>query len=487
MVDNTILLILYLISLLALGFFGIHKYFLLLTFRKYKEQNPPQPPAPEEWPQVTVQLPVYNERYVIKRLLKASVNLDYPLDKLHIQVLDDSTDGSHNLTARLVEMLRRKGFRIDHVRRPGRHGFKAGALAYGLERSDSEYIAIFDADFVPAPDFLQKTIPYIIQTGIGMVQTRWGHINRNYSLLTRLQAIFLDAHFIIEHLARNRSGRFFNFNGTAGVWRRQAIIDAGGWQHDTLTEDMDLSYRAQLAGWKFLYLPDVVSPAELPAEMNAYKSQQHRWAKGAIQTALKLAPQIWRSDFPFHVRLEAIIHLSSNFAYLLMTIPAILLVPIVKIQADMQGVPWKMVLIYFLVFFSATLSVLIYYSVAIKESTGKLWPHIFYLPLLMALGIGLSLNNGRAALEALVGHQSEFKRTPKFRLEGRSGTWRRKLYKPGRSYQHFFELLVASYFTYGSLYFISHDVYYSMPFFLLFQIGFYYTGLSSMLNRVISK
>lgn len=484
---DTVLFVLYLIALLALGLFGLHKYFLLYTFRKYKNRNPAPPPEPEEWPQVTVQLPIYNERYVVKRLLKAAVNIDYPIDKLHIQVLDDSGDATRELTARLVQQLQSKGFRVGHVLRPDRLGFKAGALAYGVQETDSEYFAIFDADFVPGRDFLKKTIPHLVQPGVGMVQTRWGHLNRNYSLLTRLQSIFLDAHFIIEHLARNRSGRFFNFNGTAGVWRRQAILDAGGWQHDTLTEDMDLSYRAQLAGWRFVYLADVVSPAELPAEMNAYKNQQHRWAKGAIQSALKLTPRIWRSDFPLFIRLEAIIHLSSNFSYLLMAIPALLLIPIVKIQADMQNVPWKLVSIYLLVFFAATLSVLIYYSVAIRESLGKLWPHILYLPLLMSLGIGLSLNNGRAALEALLGFKSEFKRTPKFRLEGRKGTWRHKLYRPGRNYQFFLEVLIAAYFTYGSIYFISHDIYYAMPFFLLFQAGFYYTGLSSMLNRIMVR
>lgn len=479
-VTDVLMFGLYIFSLVVLGLFGIHKYYLLYTFRKYKRQPLAAAPEVTEWPEVVVQLPIYNERYVVRRLLKAAVSLVYPIDKLHIQLLDDSTDNTHKLAARLVALLRKRGFRIDHVRRPSRHGFKAGALAYGLQKSRGEYIAVFDADFVPEPDFLKKTIPYLLQPGIGMVQARWGHINRDYSLLTRLQAIFLDAHFVIEHLARHRSGRFFNFNGTAGVWRRQAIIDAGGWQHDTLTEDLDLSYRAQLAGWQFIYLPDVVAPAELPAEMNGYKNQQHRWAKGSVQTALKLVGQIWRSRFPLPIRLEAIIHLSNNFAYLMMAIPALLLVPIVKIQMGMHDVPWKLVFLYFSVFFAATLSVLIYYSVTIKEVLGKLWPHILYLPLLMALGIGLSLNNGRAALEALLGHQSEFKRTPKFRLEGRNGTWKKKLYKPGRSLQPLFELMIASYFTYGWFYFVSHEIYYSMPFFLLFMIGFYYIGLSSM-------
>lgn len=481
--NDILLLWLYLISLFALGIFGIHKFFLLHTFRKYKKQPLTEPPTPENWPLVTVQLPVFNERYVMKRLLKSVARLDYPADKLHIQVLDDSTDDTVKITARFVKFLKKRGLNIDHVRRPNRVGFKAGALAYGVSQTPAEFLAIFDADFVPNPDFLKKTIPHIIQPGIGMVQTRWGHINRNYSLLTKLQAIFLDAHFIIEHLARNRSGRFFNFNGTAGVWRKQAIIDAGGWQHDTLTEDLDLSYRAQLAGWRFIYLPDVVSPAELPAEMNGYKNQQHRWAKGAVQTALKLVPRIWKSDFPLHVRLEGIVHLSNNFAYLLMAIPAVLLVPIVKIQMNMGDVPWKLVFVYFTVFFTATFSVLNYYSVAIRESLGRKWPEILYLPLMMALGIGLSLNNGRAALEALIGHQSEFKRTPKYKLEGKKDSWRKKLYKPGRSYQHVLEILIASYFGYGMFYFVSHEIYYSMPFFLLFLVGFSYIGLSSLAGQ----
>lgn len=480
---DTILFIFYLISLVALSLFGFHKYFLLHMYRNLKKIPLPPAPKPEEWPKVTVQLPIYNERYVVKRLLKAVANLDYPPEKLHIQVLDDSTDNTAKLTGRLVKKLRERGLKIDHVRRQNRIGYKAGALAYGTERTDAEYLAIFDADFVPQPDFLKKTIPHLMRPGIGMVQTRWGHINRNYSLLTRLQAIFLDAHFLIEHLARSRSGRFFNFNGTAGVWRKQAIIDAGGWQHDTLTEDLDLSYRAQLAGWKFTYLSDVVSPAELPAEMNGYKNQQHRWAKGAVQTALKLIPHIWKSDFPLPVRLEAIIHLSNNFAYLLMAIPAILLVPIVKYHIDMGEVPWKLVIVYFLVFLAATLSVLIYYSVAIKDSLGKKWPEVLYLPVLMALGIGLSLNNGRAALEALFGHQSEFKRTPKYKLERKKDSWRQKIYQPGRSYQHIIEILIGCYFAYGMFYFVSQKVYYSMPFFFLFLVGFSYIGLSSLAGQ----
>jgi len=472
-----IYLILYSIAILALAFFGLHKYFLLYKYYKFKNSPVKDPPEPPEWPAVTVQLPVYNERYVVKRLIRSVVLFNYPREKLHIQVLDDSTDSTSELAGKIVHFLSRKGYNIEHIRRESRHGFKAGALDYGLKKSALEYVAIFDADFVPKPDFLKKTIPHLMQPGIGMVQTRWGHTNREYSLLTRLQAIFLDAHFLIEHFARNRSGRFFNFNGTAGIWRRQAIVDAGSWHHDTLTEDLDLSYRAQLAGWKFIFLPDVISPAELPIEMNAYKNQQHRWAKGSVQTGLKLIPTIIKSRLPFFIRFEAIIHLSNNFAYLLMIIPALFIIPILKFQLEMN---WKWpILLYLAVFFSATASILVYYSVAIKDSFGKLWPNVLYIPFLMSFGIGLSINNGRAALEALFGHKSEFKRTPKFKIEGRSGTWKRKIYKSGKDYFCFLEFLFGIYFTYGMIYFIFEGLYLSIPFFLLFQFGFLYLSLSS--------
>jgi cellulose synthase/poly-beta-1,6-N-acetylglucosamine synthase-like glycosyltransferase len=475
--QNIVFLALYSFAIAVLAFFGLHKFFLLHIYNKFKNNHLPSPPRPKEWPRVTVQLPIYNEKYVLKRLIRSIINFDYPTEKLNIQVLDDSTDSTSRLAQRMVGFLAKEGFSIKYLRRGSRRGFKAGALEYGLKHSSDEFIAIFDADFVPRPDFLKKTIPHLLQPGIGMVQTRWGHTNREYSLLTRLQGILLDAHFLIEHVARHRSGKFFNFNGTAGIWRRQAIEDAGGWQHDTLTEDLDLSYRAQLTGWKFIFLPNVVSPAELPIEINAYKSQQHRWAKGSVQTALKLLPRIWRSDFPFRVRLEATVHLSNNFAYLLMIIPSLFIIPILKFQLEMN---WKWpLLLYLFVFFSATFSIIVYYSTAIKDSIGKLWPQIFFVPLLMSLGIGLSLNNGRAALEALFGHKSEFKRTPKFRIEGRRGTWKSKGYKSGKNYLYLFEFLFALYFSYGMVYFLLKGLYLSFPFFLLFQFGFLYISLSS--------
>ena len=473
-----VFLVLYSVAIFVLAIFGLHKFFLLHIYNSCKKRTVKNPPKPASWPLVTVQLPIYNEKYVLKRLIRSIISFDYPKDKLNIQVLDDSTDSTSKLAERIVRFLTDKGFNIEYIRRSNRGGFKAGALEYGLKKSVAEYIAIFDADFVPNPDFLKKTLPYLLQPGIGMVQTRWGHINREYSLLTRLQAILLDAHFLIEHLARHRTGKFFNFNGTAGIWRRQAIIDAGGWQHDTLTEDLDLSYRAQLAGWEFVFLPDVVSPAELPIEINSYKNQQHRWAKGSVQTALKLMPRIWKSDFPFSIRLEALIHLSNNFAYLLMIIPSLFIIPILKFQLEMN---WKWpLLVYIFVFFSATLSIIAYYVTAIEDSLGKKWPHILYVPVLMSLGIGLSINNGRAALEALFGYRSEFKRTPKFCIEGKSGTWKRKGYRSSKNYLYLIEFIFAVYFSYGLVYFFIKGLYFSLPFFLLFQFGFLYLSLSSL-------
>ncbi|GAB4363996.1 MAG: glycosyltransferase family 2 protein [Calditrichia bacterium] len=479
--ENAIFISLYFLTLFVLALFGLHKYFLLYTYRKYKRQSIPPPPEPEEWPRVTVQLPVYNELYVLRRLLKAVVNLDYPADKIHFQLLDDSTDGTSRLAQKFVKVLRRKGYPIDYIHRDKRQGFKAGALANGLAKTSAEYLAVFDADFVPPRDFLRKTIPYLMQPGVGMVQARWGHLNRDYSLLTRLQSIFLDAHFLIEHFARDRSGRFFNFNGTAGVWRRQAILDAGGWQHDTLTEDLDLSYRAQLAGWKFIFLPEVIAPAELPTNINAYKNQQHRWAKGSVQTARKLLRKIWKAKLPLYVRLEAIIHLSNNLAYLLMIIPSILIIPVLKYQLETKM--WWPILVYFFVFFSATVSVVVYYIYAIKESQGKIWPHILYLPALISLGIGLSINNGRAAIEALLGHESEFNRTPKFRIEGKRRYTQPKFYQTAKNYFFLFELVFALYFTLGMIYFISEGYFLSMPFFFLFQFGFFYLALTSWLSQ----
>lgn len=478
---QTLLVICYFCALFVLALFGLHKFYLLLLYQRYRRLPLPGAPLPTEWPRVVVQLPIYNERYVVTRLLRAVARFDYPRALLEIQVLDDSTDLTQRLSHRLVDVLQRRGFRISHMHRANREGFKAGALANGLGQTSAEIVAVFDADFVPPPDFLKATIPALLQPGVGMVQTRWGHINRNYSLLTRLQAIFLDGHFLVEHLARFRSGKFFNFNGTAGVWRRQAILDGGGWQHDTLTEDLDLSYRAQLAGWRFVFLPDVVAPAELPVEMNGFKRQQHRWAKGSIQTGLKLLGRIWRAPIAWPIKLEATIHLTNNIVYLLMFVPALLLVPIVKIHLDSHLI--QLAIIYLLIFFSATVSVALYYACAIRDSLGRLWPHILHVPALMALGIGLSINNGLATLEALLGFSSDFIRTPKFRIERKVDGWRSKRYRPGRSFIFVIELLLGCYFTYGLVAVINGGFLMSAPFLMLFQFGFLYMAYHSMVGQ----
>ena len=295
----------YLSVLIGLSAYGIHRYFIIYLYLK----NRKRPPVParyfEKLPKVTVQLPIFNEVYVAERLLRSVSELDYPQELLQIQVLDDSTDETREITAACAEELRQRGFNVERIHRTDRTGFKAGALAVGLAAAEGEFLCILDADFVPEKDLLKRTVHFFTDPKVGMIQTRWGHLNRGYSLLTRMQAIFLDGHLLLEQIARSRSGRFFNFNGTAGLWRRSCIEQSGGWQYDTLCEDLDLSYRAQLAGWKFIYLSDVVTPAELPVDMNGFKSQQHRWTKGSVQTCKKLLPSIWRSRLPFPIKLEA--------------------------------------------------------------------------------------------------------------------------------------------------------------------------------------
>ena len=298
--------------------YGVHRYFIIYLFLKNRKREPVPAARFEHLPVVTVQLPIFNEIYVVERLLSSVSELDYPRDRLQIQVLDDSTDDTREITADCAAELRERGFDVELIHRTDRTGFKAGALERGLATARGEFVCILDADFVPPPHLLRKTVDFFTDPKVGMIQTRWGHLNRGYSLLTRVQAMFLDGHLVLEQTARSRSGRFFNFNGTAGLWRKSCIEEAGGWQHDTLTEDLDLSYRAQLAGWKFVFLPDVVTPAELPVDMNGFKSQQHRWTKGSIQTCKKLLPAIWRSKLPLPIKVEATGHLVSNFAYLLL-------------------------------------------------------------------------------------------------------------------------------------------------------------------------
>jgi cellulose synthase/poly-beta-1,6-N-acetylglucosamine synthase-like glycosyltransferase len=367
------------------------------------------------------------------------------------------------------------------LHRTDRKGYKAGALADGLRVARGEFVALFDADFLPTPDFLRQAIHHFTDPGVGMVQARWGHINQDYSLLTKVQAILLDGHFVLEHGARNRAGCFFNFNGTAGMWRRTAIEDAGGWQGDTLTEDLDLSYRAQLKGWRFVFLPDLVAPAEVPVEMNAFKSQQHRWAKGSIQTCRKLLPSLLAADLPFGVKAEAFFHLSANFNDPLMILLSVLMFPAMYVRYNMGW--YEMLLIDVPFFIAATASVGYFYMVCQREAYPDWRARLKYLPLLMSVGIGLSVNNTRAVLEAMLGRPSEFTRTPKYGIERNGDDWMGKRYRQLTAVQPLIELALGLYFTGAVLYALANGIYGSLPFLVLFQVGFLYTGLLSVFQQ----
>jgi cellulose synthase/poly-beta-1,6-N-acetylglucosamine synthase-like glycosyltransferase len=468
----------YLAVLFGLCLYGIHRYVIVYLFYKHRKNVPRPVRHFEKLPRITIQLPIFNELYVVERLLDCVSKLEYPKELLQIQVLDDSTDETREITEAEVQRLRAAGFDIEHQHRVDRTGFKAGALKEGLDTCKGEFILILDADFVPGPKLLMETVHFFTDPKIGMVQSRWGHLNRTYSLLTRVQAMFLDGHLVLEQTARSRAGRFFNFNGTAGLWRRMCIETSGGWQHDTLTEDLDLSYRAQLKGWKFVYLTDLVTPAELPAEINGFKTQQHRWTKGSIQTCKKLLPAIWRSDLPILIKLEATAHLTSNFAYLLLAFLCVLLHPI---SGGLGSGPWRTVLLDIPIFVAASLSACVFYVCAQRVLYPRTWmKEILLLPLLLALGIGLAINNARAVLEALFNHSSEFTRTPKYGIVRKNQSWRSTRYSALKTALPLIELGFAAYFTTVLCEAMLLGQWGSVPFLLLFQGGFTYVGLASI-------
>ncbi len=476
------LLIPYFIVLVLLAGYGFHRYTLVYLYYK-KQKNRTVKPDQEfaDLPRVTVQLPIFNEQYVVDRLLQAICRLEYPREKLDIQLLDDSTDETIEAARALVEDYAAQGHPVRYIHRTNREGYKAGALHEGLKTATGEFVAIFDADFVPPPDFLLRTIHHFTDPKVGMVQTRWTHINRNYSFLTEVEAILLDGHFVLEHSGRARHDVFFNFNGTAGIWRRQAIEEAGGWQHDTLTEDTDLSYRAQLKGWKFVYRQDIECPAELPIEMTAFKTQQARWAKGLIQTAKKILPRVLKSDQPFRVKLEAFYHLTANMSYPLMVILSVLLMPAMIIRFY-QG--WfQMLYIDVPLFLVSTFSISSFYLVSQRELFPKTWPRaLLYIPFLMALGIGLTVTNTIAVLEALVGKQSAFARTPKYRVENKKDKVQATKYRKRLGWVPWVELLIGSYFAMTVIYAVQNENYLTVPFLMLFVVGYWYTGLMSLLQ-----
>jgi cellulose synthase/poly-beta-1,6-N-acetylglucosamine synthase-like glycosyltransferase len=469
--------------LCVLALYGLHRYWLVYDYYKYSKNVPGSPPSVTNWPRVTVQLPIFNERYVIERLVEAISRFDYPAELLDVQVLDDSTDETQQVARACVDRHAAQGMPITYIHRSNREGYKAGALENGLRSAQGQFVAIFDADFIPEHDFLRRTIPYFLNPDdgdkIGMVQARWTYLNRDYSLLTQVETILLDGHFVVEHGARSRRGTFFNFNGTAGVWRRQAIEDAGGWEHDTLTEDTDLSYRAQLHGWKFLYLPDIECASELPVEMNSFKAQQARWAKGLMQTAKKILPRVFKSDVPWHIKAEAFFHLTANISYPLMVVLSTMLLPAMIVRFY-QG--WfQMLLIDLPLFLASTCSISSFYLVAQKELRPKTWRRTFlYMPFVMATGIGISMRNAQAVIEAIVGWQSEFARTPKFKIEGKKDSFVKKSYRNKAGWMPYAEVLMGIYFGFTVVYAITNENYATVPFLLLFVWGYLYTGFMSL-------
>jgi cellulose synthase/poly-beta-1,6-N-acetylglucosamine synthase-like glycosyltransferase len=479
----------YFFVMVILAAYGIHRYALVYNYYKNRKRVAGPPPEITEWPRVTVQLPIYNERYVIERLVEAVAAFDYPRERLDIQVLDDSTDETQEVARNCVERYQGLGVPIAYIHRDNREGFKAGALQEGLKCAQGEFVAIFDADFIPPADFLRRTVPYFADAKLAMAQTRWSYINRDYSALTEVEAILLDGHFVIEHSSRFRTGLFFNFNGTAGIWRRAAIEDAGGWQHDTLTEDTDLSYRAQLHGWRFVYLPEIECPSELPVEMNAFKSQQARWAKGLMQTAKKILPRVLRSEVSGSVKAEAFFHLTANISYPLMVFMSIILLPAMIVRFY-QG--WFQVLVIDLpLFLASTCSISSFYLAAERALYPKTWKRTFlYLPFVMAVGIGLSMRNAMAVIEAIFGVKSEFVRTPKYRVEAGAhgdGAWARKKYRKRAGWMPFAEVVLGLYFAAAVVYALQNENYATVPFLLLFVWGYLYTGVMSLAPTYLER
>lgn len=485
-VVNSVFLFAYLFVLLMVCIYALHRYHLVHLYYKHSKNTPKLNACFLDLPKVTVQLPMYNEQYVAERIIEATCQIDYPPDKLEIQVLDDSTDETVDIARRTAERMREAGHDVVYIHRENREGYKAGALENGLKTAKGEFVCIFDADFIPPPAILQKTIHYFTDDKVGMVQARWDHINREHSLLTKTQAILLDGHFVIEHSARNRSGRFMSFNGTAGLWRKSCIADAGGWQHDTLTEDLDLSYRAQMKDWKFLFLPDLISPAELPPEMQSFKAQQHRWAKGGAQTCKKLLPRILGSRLPLKIKTEAFFHLTSCTVYLYIVALTIMLFPAMKLRWALfeESQVLGNMLFGLSLFVIATCSPSAFYMCSQREIFRTWADKIRYLPFLMSVGIGISLNNARAALEGFFGQPGEFVRTPKYGVKtAQDQSWHRraKTFRQKLNIQPYLELAIGLYLVACVILALRDEgTVFGVPFLVLFASGYLYVSLSTL-------
>lgn len=486
MVFDYVVLASYIFSLVMLLIFASHGFIMLYYHRKYGEINHKQSDLPTDDMKVTIQLPLFNEYYVVERLIDTVCEIEHPKENMEIQVLDDSTDETVELAAEVVKRKQAEGFDIKHIHRTNRSGFKAGALKEGLKVAKGDYVAIFDADFLPKKDFLKTTLSYFTAEKIGMVQTRWEHLNEDYSILTKIQALALDGHHVIEQTVRNKAGFFINFNGTGGVWRKECIIDAGNWHADTLTEDLDLSYRAQLKGWKFVYLRDVTTPAELPSEINALKAQQFRWTKGAIETARKMLPTVLKSDLPLRVKLQSIFHLSNNIVFPFILLAGILNVPLIFIK---NSGPYNNIFNFMAIFVTAFISSFLFYLYAQKDINEDWRKKIAMFPIFMAGSMGFAVNNTRAVVEGLLNRKSEFVRTPKFKVINKNDTFFKNKYllttKVDRS--AIIELMLAVYCFIGvaaSIYFLEIA---ALPFHLMFFFGFSSVSYLSLRQFFIKK
>ena len=475
----------YTFALVMACVYGFHRYVLVYLYYRHRRKAPRAPGRFQDCPQVTVQLPMYNEKYVAERIIQRVCELDWPREKLHIQVLDDSVDETVGVASVAVRRARAEGFDIEYIHRHDRTGYKAGALQNGLRTAKGQYVTIFDADFVPEPDFLRRSMDHFTDPRVCVVQTRWEHINRNDSLLTRTQAIYLDGHFAIEHVARNRSGRFMSFNGTAGTWRKSAILDAGGWHCDTLTEDMDLSYRAQLRGWRFVFLPDLTTPAELPPEVPGFKAQQFRWTKGGAQTAMKILPRVLLSKAPLKAKIEAVFHLTCFSMHFYVVILTALLYPVLLFrQPTIENTPaWRAVLD-MAVFALATVSATVFYTASRYELFRDWRTVLKYMPFLMALGVGVSISNTKALLEAVFGKRSEFVRTPKY---GAGTAMYHARRRRGESKKRKWRILPFLEFAFGTylavcaaLSLMNPPTAMAGPFLIIFAVGFFYVSILTL-------
>lgn len=481
---ETIILVLYSFCLFFIFCYSLTQLHLTFLYW-FRKRKPEEDKALENWPAVTIQLPVYNERYVVERLLDAVLALDYPADKLQVQVLDDSTDETSALIQEKLKAYENSGVKLEHIRRSIRTGYKAGALQHGLQSANGEFIGIFDADFIPSKDFLKQTIPAFKEARTGVVQSRWGHLNQDYSLLTKLQAFGLNAHFTIEQQGRSLGKHFLNFNGTAGVWRKSCIVDAGGWQSDTLTEDLDLSYRAQLKGWRIAYLEHLVTPAELPASIGALRAQQYRWTKGAAETAKKHVSKVLTGNIPFSTKLHAVFHLLNSAVFICVLVSALLSVPLLYIKANTPEIQPLFMFGSLLLLSFVALAGFYWTSRYQVEKTGskEAFKFIPEFLLFLSVSMGMSLYNSLAVLEGYAGKKTPFIRTPKYNIRHKGDNWRQRSYfMSGISFMTILEGLLSVYFIFAiGLAFMLKD-YGLLPFHIMLALGFGIVFIYSLLH-----